>query len=151
MEMYMLKRIYIEVCKTLEEKDQEEKSIAELLAEERLQKANQALNERKMENIERRRSILGYRRKCEDSLLAKDNNGLSIWKFGKSYMKQKSLESMKLELERKKINIDDRYDNFGLLRFIRYRYTYRIRNNVEPKDPLIRKTGILTILRNKEG
>ncbi|GJR69136.1 hypothetical protein Tco_0015201 [Tanacetum coccineum] len=64
------------------QKDQEEKNIVELLAEERLQKANQALNESqspqemRIQNLE----IQKAQRKCEDKIYElKDKfNGLSI-------------------------------------------------------------------------
>ncbi|GKB04565.1 hypothetical protein Tco_0832708 [Tanacetum coccineum] len=111
------------------QKDQEEKSIAELLAEERLQKANQALNESQspqemriqdleiqkqqcLEEIKEWMNDLGmreyrkeeididYRRKCEDKIYElKDKFNSLSIEIRKIIQKAKSIRESTLELE----------------------------------------------------
>ncbi|GJX09650.1 hypothetical protein Tco_0199509 [Tanacetum coccineum] len=108
------------------QKDQEEKSIAELLAEERLQKANQALNE----------SQSPQEMRIQDLEIQK----ASSLKFGKSYKKQKSLESLKLELEVGRLSLTMMTMIWDFMRFIRIRFTLPFRIT-EPKDSLIMGDG----------
>ncbi|GKD35724.1 hypothetical protein Tco_1251233 [Tanacetum coccineum] len=98
------------------QKDQEEKSIAELLAEERLQKANQALNESqspqemRIQDLE----IQKQQRKCEDKIYElKDRfNGLSI-EIRKITQKAKELRESEARARSQKIIIDDDDDDLG--------------------------------------
>ncbi|GKB67870.1 hypothetical protein Tco_0929282, partial [Tanacetum coccineum] len=95
------------------QKDQEEKSIVELLAEERLQKANQALNE---SQSPQEREIKNLERKGEDKIyeLKINFNGLSI-----------------------KIIIDDDDDDLGFYAVHPNTIHTPVSQNVEPKDSLI--------------
>ncbi|GJS55901.1 hypothetical protein Tco_0629263 [Tanacetum coccineum] len=88
------------------QKDQEEKSIAELLAEERLQKANQALNESQSPQ-EMRIKDLEIQKQHLDKSMSKH------WKCGIIYKKQKSLEESEARARSQKIIIDDDDDIWG--------------------------------------
>ncbi|GJZ79910.1 hypothetical protein Tco_0644747 [Tanacetum coccineum] len=88
------------------QKDQEEKSIAELLAEERLQKANQALNESQSPQ-EMRIQDLEIQKQHLDKSMSKH------WKCGIIYKKQKSLEESEARARSQKIIIDDDDDIWG--------------------------------------
>ncbi|GJU89482.1 hypothetical protein Tco_1301905 [Tanacetum coccineum] len=84
------------------QKDQEEKSIVELLAEERFQKDNQ-------EEID-----IDFRRKCEDKIyeLKEKFNGLSI-EIGKITQEAKELRESEARVQSRKIIIDDDDDDLG--------------------------------------
>ncbi|GJV50737.1 putative ribonuclease H-like domain-containing protein [Tanacetum coccineum] len=88
------------------QKDQEKKSIAELLAEERLQKANQALNESQSPQ-EMRIQDLEIQKQHLDKSMSKH------WKCGIIYKKQKSLEESEARARSQKIIIDDDDDIWG--------------------------------------
>ncbi|GJV33083.1 hypothetical protein Tco_1393483 [Tanacetum coccineum] len=125
------------------QKDQEEKSIAELLAEERLQKANQALNESQspqemriqdleiqkqqcLEEMKEWMNDLGireyqkeeididYRRKCEDKIYElKDKFNGLSIEIRKIIQEAKELRESEARARSQKIIIDDDDDNLG--------------------------------------
>ncbi|GJU22136.1 hypothetical protein Tco_1155478 [Tanacetum coccineum] len=125
------------------QKDQEEKSIAELLAEERLQKANQALNENKspqemriqdleiqkqqcLEEIKEWMNDLGrreyqkeeididYRRKCEDKIYElKDKFNGLSIEIRKIIQESRELRESEARVRSQKIIIDDDDDDLG--------------------------------------
>ncbi|GJS28625.1 hypothetical protein Tco_0489245 [Tanacetum coccineum] len=123
------------------QKDQEEKSIAELLAEERLQKANQALNESQSPQ-EMRIQDLEIQKQHLDKSMSKH------WKCGIIYKKQKSLEESEARARSQKIIIDDDDDIWGFYAVHPNTIHTFVSQNVEPKDSLIMGDGQLSLLGN---
>ncbi|GJW41740.1 hypothetical protein Tco_0067585 [Tanacetum coccineum] len=160
------------------QKDQEEKSIAELLAEERLQKANQALNESqspqemRIQDLRFRSAVyrrdkrnvmndlgireypkeidIDYRRKCEDKIYElKDKfNGLSI-EIRKIIQEAEELRESEARARSQKIIIDDDDDNLGFYAVHPNTIHTPVSQNVEPKDSLIMGDGLLTLLQTE--
>ncbi|GJV91343.1 hypothetical protein Tco_1539156 [Tanacetum coccineum] len=150
------------------QKDQEEKSIAELLAEERLQKANQALNENKspqemriqdleiqkqqcLEEIKEWMNDLGireyqkeeididYRRKCEDKIYElKDKFNGLSIEIRKIIQEAKELRESEARARSQKIIIDD---DLGFYAVHPNTIHTPVSQNVEPKDSLIMGDG----------
>ncbi|GJU33981.1 hypothetical protein Tco_1182335 [Tanacetum coccineum] len=153
------------------QKDQEEKRIAELLAEERLQKANQALNESQspqemriqdleiqkqqcLEEIKEWMNDLGireyqkekididYRRKCEDKIYElKDKFNGLSIEIRKIIQEAKELRESEARARSKKIFIDDDDDNLGFYAVHPNMIHTSVSQNVEPKDSLIMGDG----------
>ncbi|GJU56129.1 hypothetical protein Tco_1229843 [Tanacetum coccineum] len=153
------------------QKDQEEKSIAELLAEERLQKANQALNESQspqemriqdleiqkqqcLEEIKEWMNDLGireyqkeeididYRRKCEDKIYElKDKFNGLSIEIRKIIQEAEELRESEARARIQKIIIDDDDDNLGFYAVHPNTIHTPVSQNVEPKDSLIMGDG----------
>ncbi|GKB63764.1 hypothetical protein Tco_0919950 [Tanacetum coccineum] len=153
------------------QKDQEEKSIAELLAEERLQKANQALNESQspqemriqdleiqkqqcLEEMKEWMNDLGmreyrkeeididYRRKCEDKIYElKDKFNGLSIEIRKITQEAKELRESEARARSRKIIIDDDDDNLGFYAVHPNTIHTPVSQNVEPKDSLIMGDG----------
>ncbi|GJW65251.1 hypothetical protein Tco_0117135 [Tanacetum coccineum] len=153
------------------QKDQEEKSIAELLAEERLQKANQALNESQspqemriqdleiqkqqcLEEIKEWMNDLGireyqkeeididYRRKCEDKIYElKDKFNGLSIEIRKIIQEAEELRESEARARIQKIIIDDDDDDLGFYAVHPNTIHTPVSQNVEPKDSLIMGDG----------
>ncbi|GKA51501.1 hypothetical protein Tco_0744697 [Tanacetum coccineum] len=153
------------------QKDQEEKSIAELLAEERLQKANQALNESQspqeiriqdleiqkqqcLEEINEWMNDLGireyqkeeididYRRKCEDKIYElKDKFNGLSIEIRKIIQEAKELRESEARARIQKIIIDDDDDDLGFYAVHPNTIHTPVSQNIEPKDSLIMGDG----------
>ncbi|GJW07303.1 hypothetical protein Tco_1569726 [Tanacetum coccineum] len=153
------------------QKDQEEKSIAELLAEERLQKANQALNESQssqemriqdleiqkqqcLEEMKNWMNDLGireyqkeeididYRRKCEDKIYElKDKFNSLSIEIRKITQEAKELRESEARARIQKIIIDDDDDDLGFYAVHPNTIHTPVSQNVEPKDSLIMGDG----------
>ncbi|GJT41062.1 hypothetical protein Tco_0940927, partial [Tanacetum coccineum] len=149
------------------QKDQEEKSIAELLAEERLQKANQALNESQspqemriqdleiqkqqcLEEMKEWMNDLGireyqkeeididYRRKCEDKIYElKDKFNGLSIEIRKIIQEAEELRESEARARIQKIIIDDDDDDLGFYAVHPNTIHTFVSQNVEPKDSLI--------------
>ncbi|GJT20289.1 hypothetical protein Tco_0890226 [Tanacetum coccineum] len=153
------------------QKDQEEKNIAELLAEERFQKANQALNESQssqemriqdleiqkqqcLEEMKEWMNDLGireyqkeeididYRRKCEDKIYElKDKFNSLSIEIRKITQEAKELRESEARARSQKIIIDDDDDNLGFYAVHPNTIHIPVSQNVEPKDSLIMGDG----------
>ncbi|GJR95692.1 hypothetical protein Tco_0267866 [Tanacetum coccineum] len=153
------------------QKDQEEKSIAELLAEERLQKANQVLNESQspqemriqdleiqkqqcLEEIKEWMNDLGireyrkeeididYRRKCEDKIYElKDKFNGLSIEIRKIIQEAEELRESEARARIQKIIIDDDDDDLGFYAVHPNTIHTPVSQNVEPKDSLIMGDG----------
>ncbi|GJR42630.1 hypothetical protein Tco_1310733 [Tanacetum coccineum] len=123
------------------QKDQEEKSIVELLAEERIQKDNQVLNER-IREYQKEEIDIDYRRKCEDKIYElKDKfNGLSI-EIRKITQEAKELRESEARARNQKIIIDDDDDDLGFYAVHPNTIHIPVSQSVEPKDSLIMGDG----------
>ncbi|GJV40533.1 hypothetical protein Tco_1418973 [Tanacetum coccineum] len=149
------------------QKDQEEKSIVELLAEERLQKANQALNESQspqemriqdleiqkqqcLEEMKEWMNDLGireyqkeeididYRRKCEDKIYElKDKFNSLSIEIRKITQEAKELRESEARARSQKIIIDDDDDDLGFYAVHPNTIHTPVSQNVEPKDSFI--------------
>ncbi|GJR98596.1 hypothetical protein Tco_0270770 [Tanacetum coccineum] len=149
------------------QKDQEEKSIVELLAEERFQKDNQVLNESqssqemKIQDLEiqkqqcleemkewmnelgireyRKEEIhIDYRRKCEDKIYElKDKFNGLSIEIGKITQEAKELRESEARVQSRKIIIDDDDDDLGFYAVHPNTIHIPVSQNVEPKDSLI--------------
>ncbi|GJW83963.1 reverse transcriptase domain-containing protein [Tanacetum coccineum] len=149
------------------QKDQEEKSIVELLAEERFQEANQVLNESqssqemKIQDLEiqkqqcleemkewmnelgireyRKEEIhIDYRRKCEDKIYElKDRFNCLSIEIGKITQEAKELRESEARVQSRKIIIDDDDDDLGFYAVHPNTIHIPVSQNVEPKDSLI--------------
>ncbi|GJS19979.1 hypothetical protein Tco_0448611 [Tanacetum coccineum] len=153
------------------QKDQEEKSIAELLAEERLQKANQVLNESQspqemriqdleiqkqqcLEEMKEWMNDLGireyqkeeididYRRKCEDKIYElKDKFNGLSIEIWKIIQEAEELRESEARARIQKIIIDDDDDDLGFYAVHPNTIHTPVSQNVEPKDSLIMGDG----------
>ncbi|GJZ61868.1 hypothetical protein Tco_0618005 [Tanacetum coccineum] len=153
------------------QKDQEEKSIAELLAEERLQKDNQALNESQspqemriqdleiqkqqcLEEMKEWMNDLGireyqkeeididYRRKCEDKIYElKDKFNGLSIEIRKIIQEAEELRESEARARIQKSIIDDDDDNLGFYAVHPNTIHTPVSQNVEPKDSLIMGDG----------
>ncbi|GJU55774.1 hypothetical protein Tco_1229488 [Tanacetum coccineum] len=153
------------------QKDQEEKSIVELLAEERLQKANQVLNESQspqemriqdleiqkqqcLEEIKEWMNDLGireyqkeeididYRRKCEDKIYElKDKFNGLSIEIRKIIQEAEELRESEARARSQKIIIDDDDDDLGFYAVHPNTIHTPVSQNVEPKDSLIMGDG----------
>ncbi|GJR25336.1 hypothetical protein Tco_1101568 [Tanacetum coccineum] len=153
------------------QKDQEEKSTVELLAEERLQKANQALNESQspqemriqdleiqkqqcLEEMKEWMNELGireyrkeeididYRRKCEDKIYElKDKFNGLSIEIRKITQEAKELRESEARARSRKIIIDDDDDDLGFYAVHPNTIHIPVSQNVEPKDSLIMGDG----------
>ncbi|GJY85623.1 hypothetical protein Tco_0499649 [Tanacetum coccineum] len=94
------------------QKDQEEKSIAELLAEERLQKANQALNESQSPQEIRIQDLEIQKQQYKIYELKDKFNGLSI-EIRKIIQEAEELRESEARARIQKIIIDDDDDDLG--------------------------------------
>ncbi|GKA32371.1 hypothetical protein Tco_0718738 [Tanacetum coccineum] len=151
------------------QKDQEEKSTGELLAEERLQKDNQALNEiqssqemriqdleiQKQQCLEEMKEWMndlgireyqkeeidiGYRRKCEDKIYElKDKFNGLSIEIRKIIQEAEELRESEARARIQKINDDD--DNLGFYAVHPNTIHTPVSQNVEPKDSLIMGDG----------
>ncbi|GJR38112.1 hypothetical protein Tco_1213796 [Tanacetum coccineum] len=149
------------------QKDQEEKSIVELLAEERFQKDNQVLNESQssqemkiqdleiqkqqcLEEMKEWMNELGireyrkeeidfvYRRKCEDKIFElKDRFNCLSIEIGKITQEAKELRESEARVQSQKIFIDDDDDDLGFYAVHPNTIHIPVSQNVEPKDSLI--------------
>ncbi|GJX76892.1 hypothetical protein Tco_0323703 [Tanacetum coccineum] len=152
-------------------KDQEEKSIAELLAEERLQKANQALNESQspqemriqdleiqkqqcleemkewmndlgIREIRKEEIDIDYRRKCEDKIYElKDKFNGLSIEIRKIIQEAEELRESEARARIQKIIIDDDDDDLGFYAVHPNTIHTPVSQNVEPKDSLIMGDG----------
>ncbi|GJR78926.1 hypothetical protein Tco_0149711 [Tanacetum coccineum] len=152
-------------------KDQEEKSIVELLAEERFQKDNQVLNESqssqemKIQDLEfqkqqcleemkewmnelgireyRKEEIhIDYRRKCEDKIYElKDKFNGLSIEIRKITQEAKELRESEARARSRKIIIDDDDDDLGFYAVHPNTIHIPVSQNVEPKDSLIMGDG----------
>ncbi|GJR52687.1 hypothetical protein Tco_1403208 [Tanacetum coccineum] len=162
------------------QKDQEEKNIAELLAEERLQKANQALNESQypremriqdleiqkqqcLEEMKEWMNDLGireyqkeeididYRRKCEDKIYElKDKFNSLSIEIRKITQEAKELRESEARARSQKIIIDDDDDNLGFYAVHPNTIHIPVSQNVEPKDSLIMGDGHINTIPETE-
>ncbi|GJV09901.1 hypothetical protein Tco_1351442 [Tanacetum coccineum] len=153
------------------QKDQEEKNIAELLAEERFQKANQVLNESQspqemriqdleiqkqqcLEEMKEWMNDLGmreyrkeeididYRRKCEDKIYElKDKFNSLSIEIRKITQEAKELRESEARARSRKIIIDDDDDDLGFYAVHPNTIHTPVSQNVEPKDSLIMGDG----------
>ncbi|GJU08705.1 hypothetical protein Tco_1125135 [Tanacetum coccineum] len=153
------------------QKDQEEKRIAELLAEERLQKANQVLNESQspqemriqdleiqkqqcLEEMKEWMNDLGireyrkeeididYRRKCEDKIYElKDKFNSLSIEIRKIIQEAEELRKSEARARSQKIIIDDDDDDLGFYAVHPNTIHIPVSQNVEPKDSLIMGDG----------
>ncbi|GJT28429.1 hypothetical protein Tco_0908704 [Tanacetum coccineum] len=153
------------------QKDQEEKSTVELLAEERLQKDNQALNESQspqemriqdleiqkqqcLEEMKEWMNDLGireyqkeeididYRRKCEDKIYElKDKFNGLSIEIRKITQEAKELRESEARARSQKIIIDDDDDDLGFYAVHPNTIHTPVSQNVEPKDSLIMGDG----------
>ncbi|GJW34955.1 hypothetical protein Tco_0057875 [Tanacetum coccineum] len=153
------------------QKDQEEKSTVELLAEERLQKANQALNESQspqemriqdleiqkqqcLEEMKEWMNELGireyqkeeididYRRKCEDKIYElKDKFNGLSIEIRKIIQEAEELRKSEARARSQKIIIDDDDDDLGFYAVHPNTIHTPVSQNVEPKDSLIMGDG----------
>ncbi|GKC30894.1 hypothetical protein Tco_1038188 [Tanacetum coccineum] len=149
------------------QKDQEEKSIVELLAEERIQKDNQVLNEKQspqemriqdleiqkqqcLEEMKEWMNELGireyrkeeihidYRRKCEDKIYElKDKFNGLSIEIRKITQEAKELRESEARARSQKIIIDDDDDDLGFYAVHPNTIHIPVSQNVEPKDSLI--------------
>ncbi|GJU70536.1 hypothetical protein Tco_1256795 [Tanacetum coccineum] len=154
-------------------KDQEEKSIAELLAEERLQKANQALNESQspqemriqdleiqkqqcleemkewmndlgIREIRKEEIDIDYRRKCEDKIYElKDKFNGLSIEIRKIIQEAEELRESEARARIQKIIIDDDDDDLGFYAVHQNKTIPSRFTTVEPKDSLIMGESIL--------
>ncbi|GJW24910.1 hypothetical protein Tco_0038721 [Tanacetum coccineum] len=127
------------------QKDQEEmRYLRERLLKERLQKANQALNESQspQKNIQKEEIDIDYRRKCEDKIYElKDKfNGLSI-EIRKIIQEAKELKESEARARIQKIIIDDDDDDLGFHAVHPNTIHTPVSQKVEPKDSLIMGDG----------
>ncbi|GJT57441.1 hypothetical protein Tco_0992495 [Tanacetum coccineum] len=162
------------------QKDQEEKSIAELLAEERLQKANQVLNESQspqemriqdleiqkqqcLEEMKEWMNDLGireyqkeeididYRRKCEDKIYElKDKFNGLSIEIRKIIQEAEELRESEARARSQKIIIDDDDDNLGFYAVHPNTIHTPVSQNVEPKDSLILGDGYINTTSEME-
>ncbi|GJW64777.1 hypothetical protein Tco_0116661 [Tanacetum coccineum] len=153
------------------QKDQEEKSIAELLAEERIQKANQVLNEvqspqemriqdleiQKQQCLEEMKEWINelgireyqkeeididYRRKCEDKIYElKDKFNGLSIEIRKIIQEAEELRKSEARARSQKIIIDDDDDDLGFYAVHPNTIHTPVSQNVEPKDSLIMGDG----------
>ncbi|GJR64849.1 hypothetical protein Tco_0010914 [Tanacetum coccineum] len=153
------------------QKDQEEKNIVELLAEERLQKANQALNESQspqemriqdleiqkqqcLEEMKEWMNDLGireyqkekididYRRKCEDKIYElKDKFNGLSIEIRKIIQEAEELRKSEARARIQKIIVDDDDDNLGFYAVHPNTIHTPVSQNVEPKDSFIMGDG----------
>ncbi|GJT31660.1 hypothetical protein Tco_0922079 [Tanacetum coccineum] len=153
------------------QKDQEEKSIAELLAEERLQKANQALNENQspqqmriqdleiqkqqcleemkewmddlgIREIRKEEINIDYRRKYEDKIYElKDTFNGLSIEIWKIIQEAEELRESEARARIQKIIIDDDDDDLGFYAVHPNTIHTPVSQNVEPKDSLIMGDG----------
>ncbi|GJY13939.1 leucine-rich repeat-containing protein [Tanacetum coccineum] len=153
------------------QKDQEEKSTVELLAEEKLQKANQALNESQspqemriqdleiqkqqcLEEMKNWMNDLGireyqkeeidfdYRRKCEDKIYElKDKFNSLSIEIQKITQEAKELRESEARARSQKIIIDDDDDDLGFYAVHPNTIYTPVSQNVELKDSLIMGDG----------
>ncbi|GJS74524.1 hypothetical protein Tco_0707365 [Tanacetum coccineum] len=151
--------------------DQEEKSIVELLAEERFQKDNQVLNENqssqemKVQDLEiqkqqcleemkewlnelgireyRKEEIhIDYRRKCENKIFElKDRFNCLSIEIGKITQEAKELREYEARVQSRKIIIDDDYDDLGFYAVHPNTIHTPVSQTIEPKDSLIMGDG----------
>ncbi|GJY52194.1 hypothetical protein Tco_0443041 [Tanacetum coccineum] len=151
--------------------DQEEKSIVELLAEEKFQKDNQVLNESqssqemKIQDLEiqkqqcleemkewmnelgireyRKEEIhIDYRRKCEDKIYElKDRFNVLSIEIGKITQEAKELRESEARVQSRKIIIDDDDDDLGFYAVHPNTIHISVLQNVEPKDSFIMGDG----------
>ncbi|GKC29957.1 hypothetical protein Tco_1037251, partial [Tanacetum coccineum] len=163
------------------QKDQEEKSIVELLAEERFQKDNQVLNESqssqemKIQDLEiqkqqcleemkewinelgireyRKEEIdFDYRRKCEDKIYElKDRFNGLSIEIGKITQEAKELRESEARVQSRKIIIDDDDDDLGFYAVHPNTIHIPVSQNVEPKDSLIMGDGHINITPETEA
>ncbi|GJU95431.1 hypothetical protein Tco_1320187 [Tanacetum coccineum] len=149
------------------QKDQEEKSITELLAEERLQKDNQALNEsqssqemriqdleiQKQQCLEEMKAWMNdlgireyqkeeididFRRKCEDKIYElKDKFNSLSIEIRKITQEAEELRKSEARARSRKIIIDDDDDNLGFYAVHPNTIHTPVSQNVELKDSLI--------------
>ncbi|GJT96616.1 hypothetical protein Tco_1092134 [Tanacetum coccineum] len=115
------------------QKDQEEKSIAELLAEERLQKANQALNESQSPQEMRIQDLEIQKQQCLEEM-KEWMNDLGIREYQK-------LRESEARARSQKIIIDDDDDDLGFYAVHPNTIHTPVSQNVEPKDSLIMGDG----------
>ncbi|GJV37931.1 hypothetical protein Tco_1410408 [Tanacetum coccineum] len=162
------------------QKDQEEKSIVELLAEERLQKDNQALNESQspqemriqdleiqkqqcLEEMKEWMNDLGireyrkeeididYRRKCEDKIYElKDKFNGLSIEIRKITQEAKELRESEARARSQKIIIDDDDDDLGFYAVHPNTIHTPVSQNVEPKDSLIMGDGHINTIPETE-
>ncbi|GJS11352.1 retrovirus-related pol polyprotein from transposon TNT 1-94 [Tanacetum coccineum] len=153
------------------QKDQEEKSIVELLAEERIQKANQVLNEvqssqemriqdleiQKQQCLEEMKEWINelgireyqkeeididYRRKCEDKIYElKDKFNGLSIEIRKIIQEAEELRKSEARARSQKIIIDDDDDDLGFYAVHPNTIHTPVSQNVEPKDSLIMGDG----------
>ncbi|GKA67980.1 hypothetical protein Tco_0767897 [Tanacetum coccineum] len=153
------------------QQDQEEKSIVELLAEERFQKDNQALNEKqspqemRIQDLEiqkqqcleemkewinelgireyRKEEIdIDFRRKCEDKIYElKEKFNCLSIEIGKITQEAKELRESEARVQSRKIIIDDDDDDLGFYAVHPNTIHTPVSQNVEPKDSLIMGDG----------
>ncbi|GJS57861.1 ribonuclease H-like domain-containing protein [Tanacetum coccineum] len=153
------------------QKNQEEKSTVELLAEERLQKANQALNEsqssqemriqdleiQKQQCLEEMKEWMndlgireyqkeeidiGYKRKCEDKIHElKDRFNGLSIEIRKIIQEAEELRESEARARIQKIIIDDDDDDLGFYAVHPNTIHTPVSQNVEPKDSLIMGDG----------
>ncbi|GJU75417.1 hypothetical protein Tco_1272487 [Tanacetum coccineum] len=125
------------------QKDQEEKSIVELLAEERLQKANQALNESQSPQEMRIQDLEIQKQQCLEEI-KEWMNDLGIREYQKEEIDidyRRKLRESEARARSQKIIIDDDDDNLGFYAVHPNTIHTPVSQNVEPKDSLIMGDG----------
>ncbi|GJW17844.1 hypothetical protein Tco_0025280 [Tanacetum coccineum] len=122
------------------QKDQEEKSIVELLAEERLQKANQVLNESQSPQEMRIQDLEIQKQQYKIYELKDKFNSLSI-EIRKIIQEAEEFRESEARARIQKIIIDDDDDDLGFYAVHPNTIHTPVSQNVEPKDSLIMGDG----------
>ncbi|GJX82162.1 hypothetical protein Tco_0331643 [Tanacetum coccineum] len=132
------------------QKDQEEKSIVELLAEERFQKDNQVLNEKQSPQEMKIQDLEIQKQQCLEEMKEWMNefNVLSI-EIGKITQEAKELRESEARVQSRKIIIDDDDDDLGFYAVHPNTIHIPVSQNVEPKDSLIMGDEHINILRKQ--
>ncbi|GJX05951.1 hypothetical protein Tco_0193883 [Tanacetum coccineum] len=141
------------------QKDQEEKSIVELLAEERFQKDNQVLNESqssqemKIQDLEFQIATMFRRKKLirmDDELGIREYRIRGDPELIHRRNKQKNLGESEARVQSRKIIIDDDDDDLGFYAVHSNTIHIPFSQNVEPKDSFIMGDGHINITPETE-